>query len=236
MALFYLENINGKVLDLPEEESRHILKVLRMRGDDPLELTDGKGLFCRAKISETGKKIVRVEIIERQQLTSPRNYKLHMAVAPVKNLDRFEWFLEKATEIGIDEISPVITQNSERTSLRPDRLEKILIAAMKQSLKVHKPVLNPTITLEKFLRIKRPDYQLFIAYCGENNRRLLKNSYQKGRNSVILIGPEGDFTEEEVSLAKAMDYQVVSLGDSRLRTETAAVVACHSFEILNQSE
>lgn len=234
MALFFFPDIESNLVNLPEEESRHIAKVLRLNEGDTIELTDGKGTLCHCIIKSIGKKIVTVLVKERIEAFEQRDYKLHIAIAPTKNIDRFEWFLEKATEIGIDEITPIITKNSERTKIRADRLEKVIIAAMKQSIKTTKPILNPICGIDNYFKANRSDYQLYIAYCGTIEKQLLKTTYQVNKNVVILIGPEGDFNEDEVNKAILEGYQPVSLGDSRLRTETAGIVACHSIQLLNQ--
>jgi 16S rRNA (uracil1498-N3)-methyltransferase len=232
--LFYAPVIENDLVCLSEEESRHCMQVLRLKPSQRIDLTDGKGNFIAGVIENVGKKqvIVRIENITRAG--TGRGYSLHMAVAPTKSIDRFEWFLEKATEIGIDEITPVFSQNSERCKLRTDRLEKVIIAAMKQSVKAVRPQINEAVVLKEFLSKKHIDYQLFIACCNTSGRALLKNIYKPGSNAVILIGPEGDFTDPEVKMAVSEGYRPVSLGDSRLRTETAAIVACHSICLLNQ--
>jgi 16S rRNA (uracil1498-N3)-methyltransferase len=161
-----------------------------------------------------------------------RPFSLHLAVAPTKNIDRFEWFLEKATEIGITEITPVICEHSERTNLRTDRLLKVLISAMKQSLNLHLPVLNEPVRFSDFLK-KDFSGQKFIGYVEEKQEILLKERYQKGSDCVILIGPEGDFSKEEIEKAKQNGFETISLGNSRLRTETAAIVATMTINLLN---
>ena len=233
MKLFYVPDISADDIELPAEESHHIINVLRLQKGDQLEITNGRGELYQCEIIGTDKKRVSAIIKRQLSIEQDRNYKLHIAIAPPKNINRFEWFLEKATEIGIDEITPIITENSERKELRIERLEKIVIAAMKQSLKAYKPVLNPVISLDDFLQHKYADYQLFIAYCGMEDRGFLKNLYKAGNNATILIGPEGDFSNDEVRLAKEKGYRTVSLGGSRLRTETAGIVACHAIYLLN---
>ncbi len=233
MNLYYVPEINADRLILPDEEARHCVQVLRLKEGDLLYLTNGTGILAQAQIVGTYKREVEVQIVERQQKPRDRSYALHMVIAPTKNIDRFEWFLEKVTEIGVDTITPVITEHSERKDIRPDRLEKVLIAAMKQSLKWYKPVLNPLCRLDDFLA-EPLHVPMAIAYCGTAERQLLKSYYQVGSDIVLLIGPEGDFSPNEVEKAKASGAAVISLGESRLRTETAGVVACHTIHLLNQ--
>jgi 16S rRNA (uracil1498-N3)-methyltransferase len=159
---------------------------------------------------------------------------LHIAIAPTKSIERFEWFLEKATEIGIDEITPVLCENSERDKIKTDRLNKVLISAMKQSLKVHLPKLNQLIKLDNFI----PDNfngEKYIAHCKTNHKNHLKNIYHKGTNCLVLIGPEGDFGDNEIKLFSENNYKQVSLGNSRLRTETAGIAACHIVNLINET-
>ena len=235
MHLFFIADISDTIIPLPAEEAKHCIGVLRLREGQSITVTDGKGFFYDASIQTVTKKQVTVSIHGRKECPPDRNYKLHIGIAPTKNSNRFEWFIEKVTEIGIDEITPLLTHNSERRDLRNDRLEKIMISAMKQSLKATKPVLNPIISLDEFLNNRYSDHQLFIAYCTQEKRILLRDIYKPGENAVLLIGPEGDFTSEEVEQANLAGYQTISLGRSRLRTETAGITSCHSFYLLNQN-
>lgn len=232
MNLFYTPDISGSIYSLNEEESRHCQKVLRLREGDLVYLTDGKGTLFEARITVLLNKKVMVEVINQQENFGRHDYYLHMAVAPTKNIDRFEWFLEKATEIGVDEITPLICEHSERRQLRIDRLEKVIIVALKQSLKAFLPKLNGPEPLGNFLLKSLPG-EKYMAYITPNTP-LLKQLYQKGTNANILIGPEGDFSQTEVESAVKSGYQVISLGKSRLRTETAAIAACHTIGLLNQ--
>jgi len=232
MNLFYTPDITDGLYSLNEEESRHCRMVLRLREGDIVNLTDGKGTLFEARIMDARSRQVTVEVISRQDGYGRRNYRLHIAVAPTKNIDRFEWFLEKATEICVDEITPLICDHSERRQLRTDRLEKVITAAVKQSLKAYHPKLNEPEPLGKFLANPHPGDK-YMAYIT-SGAPLLKRLYQKGANAVILIGPEGDFSPAEVEAAIKYGYQVISLGESRLRTETAAVVACHTIHLINQ--
>jgi len=264
MNLFYTPDITGGIYSLNEEESRHCQKVLRLRQGDSIHLTDGRGTLFEAKITDLQSRRVTVEVTSRQDGFGRRDYFLHLAVAPTKNIDRFEWFLEKATEIGVDEITPLICDHSERRQLRTDRLEKVITAAVKQSLKAYHPKLNEPIALGEFLTSPPPsphasplpslhapmppglpasslprfpadsqNTNKFIAYITLD-APLLKQLYQKGSSAIILIGPEGDFSPSEVESAITSGYQVISLGKSRLRTETAAIAACHTIELVNQ--
>jgi 16S rRNA (uracil1498-N3)-methyltransferase len=240
MNLFYTPDITGSLYSLSEEESRHCRMVLRLRDGDIIHLTDGKGTLFEARILDASNRQVAVEVINQQENYGRLGYRLHLAVAPTKNIDRFEWFLEKATEIGVDEITPLICEHSERRQLRTDRLEKVITAAMKQSLKAYHPKLNEPVFFGKFLASPPPSFPAisfpenrYIAYIT-NGAPLLQQLYQKGADAVILIGPEGDFSPAEVESAKKSGYQVISLGESRLRTETAAIVACHAVNLMNQ--
>ena len=232
MNLFYTPDITSNIYSLNEEESRHCQKVLRLREGEIIHLTDGRGTLFQAMIADACGRQVSVEVISRLENYGKRDFRLHMAVAPTKNFDRFEWFLEKATEIGVDEITPLICDHSERRQLRTDRLEKVITAAVKQSLKAYHPVLHPLADYKKFIAEKRKG-QLFIAHLEESDPVLLQKVYIEASDTTILIGPEGDFSPSEVEAAIKSGYQIISLGESRLRTETAAVVACHAVAMLN---
>jgi len=232
MHLFYTPDITSDFYTLSEEESRHCQKVLRLREGDTIHLTDGLGTLFEARIADSRSKQVIVEITGKQEEYGKRPYRLHLAVAPTKNIDRFEWFLEKATEIGVDEITPLICEHSERKVVRNDRLLKVITSAVKQSLKAYHPVLHEMTSFQQFISEKQ-EGQLFIAHLDEQNPLLLKNLYNPGLDITILIGPEGDFSPAEMESAVNASYQCISLGDSRLRTETAALVACHTISILN---
>jgi len=233
MQLFYTPDISGNIYTLNETESKHCVRVLRLQENDTIQLIDGKGGFYRAMISDPNPKKCTVKIIETQKEFGKRNHYLHIAIAPTKNIDRFEWFLEKATEIGIDEITPILCEHSERKTIKLERLEKIIISAVKQSLKAYKPKLNE-LTLFKDFIDKDFNEDKFIAHCEENKKLLLKKAYHKNQNTIILIGPEGDFSPEEILNAKKAQFKEISLGESRLRTETAGVIACHTINLLNE--
>lgn len=231
MQIFYTPDIQNK-LQLPEEESGHCVRVLRLGEKDEILLTDGQGTFYKAAIVQPHPKHCEVRILDQWQQETLWPFYLHIAVAPTKNMDRMEWFCEKATEIGVDEITCLNCRFSERREIKPSRLEKILVSAMKQSQKARLPKLNGMTDFKKF--ISQPfEGRKFIAHCEEGEKPLLKKIYQPGEKALILIGPEGDFSPEEIDLAKACGFEPISLGESRLRTETAALVACHTLHVLN---
>ncbi|PLX10893.1 MAG: 16S rRNA (uracil(1498)-N(3))-methyltransferase [Marinilabiliales bacterium] len=232
MNLFYAPNIEGKYYTLNKEESKHIIKVLRKTEGEIIHFTNGNGLFFETQIISAIPSACEVEILKSYEGNDKRNYKLHIAIAPTKNNDRTEWFLEKSTEIGIDEITPIICEQSERKVVKHDRFEKVITAAVKQSLKSFHPQLNEQQKLKDFLTIDFKG-QKFIAYIDEDVTLELPYIYKKGEDVLILIGPEGDFRPEEVELAKQKGFIPISLGNFRLRTETAAVVACNTISILN---
>lgn len=226
MNLFYTPNIKSDTYILDEVESKHCIKVLRMTVGDEISLVDGKGCFYTAKIIDANQKHCQVTIINKD--FKENIYKnINIAIAPTKNMDRFEWFLEKATEIGVNSVFPILTSNSERKIVKPERLHKVVVAAMKQSLKATKPCIHE---LGNFADIAKEvaGYDCkFIAYCDSyENKELFKKLYNPSLKTIIFIGPEGDFTAKEVDFAKSLGFKVVSLGESRLRTETAGVVAC----------
>jgi 16S rRNA (uracil1498-N3)-methyltransferase len=225
MHIFYIQNITGSIAILDETDSRHCILVLRMRRGDSVNLTDGKGGFYEGIIDSVNPRAVTVEITKNEQNYGAKDYYLHLAIAPTKNIDRFEWFIEKAAEIGIDEITPLLCQRSERKNLRNDRLEKILVSAIKQSVKSYLPVLNQMIGFDKFISGSVKDNK-YIAICSNDKRSDLIKTHNQSRTFTILIGPEGDFSQEEIGSALKNRFLPVSLGASRLRTETAGVVAC----------
>jgi 16S rRNA (uracil1498-N3)-methyltransferase len=235
MNLFFAPDIKEGFYQLTEEESKHIVRVLRMNSGDSIFLTDGLGTMVEASIVDPDSKKCIVKTLKTIREYQKRPFHLHIAIAPTKNIDRFEWFLEKSTEIGIDVITPLICNHSERTKVKTDRLQKVIIAAMKQSLKAYLPTLEEPADFTCFLQ--RPfDGQKFIAYCAQNVPAELKNIYSKSAKTLILIGPEGDFSHEEVELAKKQGFIPISLGKSRLRTETAGIVACHTVNMMNSEE
>jgi 16S rRNA (uracil1498-N3)-methyltransferase len=221
MHLFYNPHIQGDIFELEEPESKHAIRVLRLGRGDQVVLIDGVGGWYRAVIVDDHPKRCRLQVESHTPNYRPLPYALHLAVAPTKNLDRFEWFLEKATEIGISQITPLICMRSERRQVKMERLEKILVSAMKQSQKAFKPTLHEPVGLETFLQTNRPG-TLGIAHCYPLERRSITELKSDG-NYTLMVGPEGDFTEEEVSDALKAGYQPFHLGNSRLRTETAAL-------------
>ena len=235
MQLFYTPNIQktDKQIVFPKDESKHIAKVLRKKEGDILKVTNGKGLLFTAKILETNQKKCVAVVLEIEE-EKAKTYSLHLAVAPTKMNDRYEWFLEKATEIGIDEITPIICDHSERKVVKIDRYERVLQSAMKQSLHFSLPVLNEPKSFSEFIS-NEAEGQKFIAHCEDDLQRLSLKSKAKPKEKInILIGPEGDFSPMEIKLALAKNWQAVTLGESRLRTETAAIVACHTISLINQ--
>ncbi len=232
MQLFFTNDIRGEFAHLPEEEARHCVQVLRKREGDTLTFVDGKGGWYEGVIAETAKKRCVVQIQKQLSEFQNRPFYLHIAIAPTKNISRFEWFLEKATEIGIDEITPLFCERSERKRVRIDRLQKIVLSAMKQSLKAYLPVLNEPVSFSKFMQQDFLDYQKFITHCHHEEVHL-QHLYTQGDDAIILIGPEGDFSEKEVKLAVESGFVGSGLGRSRLRTETAGIVACHTVSLKN---
>ena len=231
MPIFYTPEIetNG---ELPADEARHCIRVLRLKEGDSINLTDGVGNFYKAQITLTTSKRCLVEIQEKTTPTA-LPFKLHIAMGPTKNMDRNEWFAEKATEIGISEITFLNCRYSERRKLNIERVEKKIVSAMKQSQKATLPKLNDITSFEDFIT-QEFDGPKFIAHCYKQEKKLLKDLYKLGENALILIGPEGDFSEEEVELAIENNFTPISLGSSRLRTETAALFACNTINLLNQ--
>lgn len=235
MQLFYNPGIeeSDKEIVFPRDESKHIARVLRKKEGDTLKVTNGKGALFTAEITVADQKqcVARIMKLEKE---AERPYYLHMAVAPTKMNDRYEWFLEKATEIGIDEITPVICDHSERKVVKLNRFERVLQSAMKQSLHLSFPKLNEAVTFDEFMESEK-DSKKFIAHCEEEkDRRSLKNEVKAGEKYTILIGPEGDFSVKEIERALKENWTPVSLGKSRLRTETAAIVACTTLALANE--
>jgi len=227
MQLFFCKD-DDKELRLSEEESRHVVKVLRKSIGEKLYFTDGKGMFLTGEIITTDKKNTTVKIIKKEKKRKNHNYSLHIAIAPTKNMDRFEWFLEKSTEIGIDEITPIICSNSERKIIKIERCNRILKSAMKQSLKFYLPKLNEPIMFKDFIQ-KKYEGQKYIAHCQEYKKIKLK---KENTRMHIMIGPEGGFSEEEIRMATEKNFSHISLGNSRLRTETAGLVATQSINMI----
>ena len=222
MQLFFTENTEND-FTISSEESKHITRVLRKKEGDILNFTDGKGNLIVSEITSSDTKKTRVKVIEKIKKEKGHDYYLHIAIAPTKNMDRFEWFLEKATEIGIDEITPIICDRSETKVVKTERCNRILLSAMKQSLKYRLPKLNESISFTDFIQ-KNFDGSKYIAHCEQGEKIELKEKNTEKR-TLILIGPEGDFSATEIKKAANNNYQSISLGNSRLRTETAGVVS-----------
>jgi len=235
MQLFYNPDINEstETFSFDKEESRHIIKVLRKKDTDILFVTNGLGFLFKVEIILASDSKCTVKIISFEKVEDPK-FKLHLAVAPTKMNDRYEWFLEKATEIGIHEITPIICDRSERKVINADRFDKILLSAMKQCNQLHLPKLNEAISFREFIKRKNEGLQL-IAHCEETDKKTLKSVLKPNENVTLLIGPEGDFSEKEIALAIENKFIPVSLGNTRLRTETAAIVACHSVVFFNEN-
>lgn len=201
---------------------------------DNIYLIDGSGVIYKASITDADPRACRVEIKEINRKNNPGRCKLHIAIAPPKQSDRFEWFVEKAVEIGIDEITPIKCQRSERQEIKVERFEKIVIASMKQAIIAKKPVINQIIPYTRFIKtVQNSNPEKYIAYCGESKKTLLHEAIIKGNDTIILIGPEGDFTPDEIQLAITSGFKPVSLGSTRLRTETAAIVSCVAYNLSN---
>jgi 16S rRNA (uracil1498-N3)-methyltransferase len=236
MQLFYhpeAASVNQKIA-FDKDESRHIVKVLRKQAGDKLQLTNGKGDFFTSEIIDSHHNKCVINLLEKET-PEPLPYHLHLAVAPTKLNDRYEWFLEKAVEIGVHEITPIICDHSERTKIKEERYEKIILSAMKQSLKAELPKLNAAISFTDFIKGSSfPKTNRFIAHCAPGEKNSLKEVLKPKEQVLILIGPEGDFSEKEINRAIENGFSPVSLGNSRLRTETAAVVACHSVAFVNE--
>ena len=234
MQLFYAPEITLPEYTLPEEESKHCIRVLRMRVGDELHLTDGKGNMYRCNVVSDNVKHCVVRVVETTPEYEKMTYGLTMAVAPTKNIDRFEWFLEKATEVGISEVFPLECDHSERRQIKIDREEKVITSAVKQSLKAYHPVLAELTPFEKLVKSEFAGRK-FIAHCGEavKEKMYLAATLKKGEDALVLIGPEGDFSPAEVALAVANGFEEITLGTQRFRTETAAVVAVDMVSIVN---
>ncbi len=235
MRLFLAEDTTGLYSQLSEEESKHCVRVLRMGVGDELWVTSGDGVMCRARVSIPNDKACEVEIVERLRGYQQRPFHLHVAVAPTKNSARLEWFVEKAVEIGIDRITPVLCDRSERYNQKTDRLEKLALSAMKQSLKAQKPIIDKPLKLTDFLNdLDTNNASLAMCYCIGDERLTLKEIYTPKQDAVVLIGPEGDFSEREIAAALAKGFRAVTLGSSRLRTETAALYATVALNLMNE--
>ncbi|HNQ27462.1 MAG TPA: 16S rRNA (uracil(1498)-N(3))-methyltransferase [Aquaticitalea sp.] len=234
MQLFFDSDISeqSEKITFETDESKHLVKVLRKQIGDSLAITNGKGWLFWAEITFANPKRCEANIIAKEKVERP-GYRIHLAVAPTKMNDRYEWFLEKATEIGVDTITPLICERSERRSIKPERFEKVIQSAMKQSLHCYLPKLNSAISFKEFVN-QSIEGQKLIAHCEDTEKKSLKSVLVPDTDVTILIGPEGDFDTDEIALAIGKGYRPVTLGNSRLRTETAAVVACHSVVFCNE--
>ncbi len=234
VKLFYCPDINSDQYRLPDEEARHAVQVLRLNVGDMVQLIDGKGGLYQAELFEVGKKWCSVQILSKKEQYGKRNFSVHLAVALTKHTDRFEWFIEKATELGIEQISPILCDFSERKQLKSERSRAIAISAIKQSYKAYLPDISELMPLSTFLQKSNFQGQKFIAHCYEGEKPHLKNLCQKAENVLVLIGPEGDFSHKEIELAKRFGFLEISLSPARLRTETAALAACHIINLANE--
>lgn len=227
MQLFFSEINDNKVI-FSNDEKKHLTKVLRKQEGDIISVIDGKGYLYSTKINSLDKNSSLIEIIKKEKKKKKHNYHLHIGIAPTKNISRFEWFLEKATEIGIDEITPIICNRSERKKINIQRCNRILVSSIKQSLKFYKPKLNVPSNFNDFIKEKLEGDKL-IAHCLKTEKNKINKS--KHKKYTILIGPEGDFTENEINLALKNGFKATTLGKSRLRTETAGIIATHSVNL-----
>lgn len=238
MHLFYTPLITPEMphFILDEEESKHAVRVLRLQNQDVVYLIDGNGQFYTAIIQDNHPKRVVLQIDQVKKEFGKRPYSIHIAIAPTKNIERLEWFLEKATEVGIDEITPLICERSERKDLKLDRLNKIVITAMKQSIKAYKPILHNPQKYVDFIEQQAIQGNVIntIAHCVEDEKTNIQQVYKPQSSICILIGPEGDFSPKEIEFALAKGFLPVSLGESRLRTETAGLSACMEVSFLNR--
>ena len=234
MQIFYAPDITGDAYTLDQKESKHCIRVLRMTKGTGVRLIDGKGNLYEGIISNPDSKKCTIAITGIIKDFEKRNYRLHIAISLLKNPERFEWFIEKSVEIGVDEITPLICRNTEKPGIKTERVNNLIVSAMKQSLKATKTLLNEPCLFNDFVNKNLPG-SLMIAHCNDSSERSkISEVYSKNENALILIGPEGDFSEEEIDYALDKGFFPVHLGRSWLRTETAGVAACHSIYYLNQ--
>ena len=236
MHLFYLPDLQSDdtTAHFPEEESVHAVRVLRLNVGDEVLMTNGKGWMFTAAIAVSHHKHTEAQIVAKRHLPRNAGFHLHLAVAPTKNIARFEWFLEKACEIGVDEITPLLCEHSERQKLNMERLNRVLIAAMKQSQTAVLPLLHPPCDIQT-LALQCETQQKFVGWCNDHTAGALFDRIQPGNSVTVLIGPEGDFSDKEINMLKVNGFQPVSMGRQRLRTETAAIVACCTVNIKNNN-
>lgn len=234
MQIFYAPDISGNTYTLDENESKHLIRVLRMVKGSEVRLIDGKGNLYEGIISIPDQKRCTILITGKTEDFERRNYRLHIAISPLKNPERFEWFIEKSVEIGVDEITPIICRNTEKPGIKSIRINNLIISAMKQSLKASMTILNEPCNFNDFVNSASDGIKM-IAHCDNSRiRQKISDVYSKSNTALILIGPEGDFSKEEVDLAISRNFLQVHLGPSRLRTETAGLAACHSVYFINQ--
>jgi len=234
MQIYYAPDIRGNSYTLDENESKHLIRVLRMTKGSGVRLIDGKGNLYEGIISDPDQKKCTIDITRKIMDFEKRNYRLHIAISPLKNTERFEWFVEKSVEIGIDEITPLLCRNTEKQGIKTVRAENIITSAMKQSLKATRTLLNEPCSLEDIISMDMKGIRM-IAHCNNSiARQKISDVYSKNESVTILIGPEGDFTRNEINQAIQSGFSPVHLGPSRLRTETAGVSACHSVYFINQ--
>ncbi|HLU88902.1 MAG TPA: RsmE family RNA methyltransferase [Cyclobacteriaceae bacterium] len=233
MQLFFQENISGNHVELDPEESKHLVRVLRKSPGDLVQVTDGRGGLFTCKIDDLSAKKTRLSVLEVERRPEDRHF-IHLAIAPTKNQDRMEWMLEKITEIGFHEITFLITERTEKAYLKQERLEKKIVSACKQSLKTYKPNLNGPKDFEHFVNdTDFGDFEKFVAHSDTAQPQHLMELATTGTAYLILVGPEGDFSPSELALAREKNFRTCSLGHSRLRTETAGLLAVHTLSLLN---
>jgi len=234
MNIFYASDIVLPEIILSPEESAHCVRVLRLGTGEIVQVIDGKGGYYNAVITLPDARRCKLTVTETIEKKSLRNYSIHIAIAPTKNMERFEWFIEKSVEIGIDIITPLLCHHSERRVLKTDRLEKLIISTMKQAIIPAHPVLHELTGFKEFItKQDKNTTDLYIAHCEETDRKKLGEVCRPAKNTLVLIGPEGDFSPDEIRLATDHHFVPVSLGQNRLRTETAGIVACHTVNMCN---
>lgn len=234
MHIFFSKTAINEQVELDEEESRHLCKVLRIRNGEKVLLSDGKGFVYNAIVESADYRTAILRVVNRSEIYQPPSYYIHIAVAPTKNIDRIEWFVEKAVEYGIDEISFLYTERSERKHINTDRMYRIAMSAMKQSLKGTLPIINELEKLPSFFKKDWSNFECYIGHLEEERRFSLFQEAPLNGRYLVLIGPEGDFSPEELGRSRELNFKPITLGNYRLRTETAALAACHILNIKNQ--
>ncbi len=236
MNIFYANDIKLPDITLSPEESAHCIRVLRLGTGDKVQVIDGQGGYYNAVITVPDAKHCKLTVTETINNQAQRNYTVHIAIAPTKNMDRFEWFVEKAVEIGIDIITPLLCHHSERKVLKTERLERLIVSTLKQAIIPSRPLLHELTGFKDFVTAQdQTNTDLFIAHCEETDRKKLVQACTAGRNTIVMIGPEGDFSPDEIRLALNHHFVPVSLGNNRLRTETAGIASCHTLNLVNES-